>query len=252
MGDFLKRLPAIYKGGEAARLLEAIEKHRLATEQRIDSLKYYWNPDRCPPERLDVILRLLGWTADIELTERQKRKLVKMATPIHRQIGTARGIINALRYLMGVEVSIREYLKIRYYTDGSTFPPGDRNNYSFDVIFPLTARDEDVAVAKKLIEYMMPPNTYYTPIQLLQNSNTKTLAQSVTIKVNKRFGRNPYDPEGFETELPLLLDGSWKLDGTYYLWGYKALPPERKSDARHFVGLTIKDTNGKIVRSVVL
>lgn len=186
------------------------------------------------------------------MTERQKRKLVKMATPIHRQIGTARGIINALRYLMGVEVSVREYLKIRYYTDGSTFPAGDTKNYSFDVIFPLTARDDDVALAKKLIEYMMPPNTYYAPIQLLQFTNTKTLNQSVTIKVNKRFGRNSYDLEGTEVNAPLNLDGSWKMDGSFYLWGDKTLPPERKSEARHFVGLTIKDTNEKIVRSVVL
>lgn len=251
MGDFLKQLPALYKGGENAKLLEAIEKHRAEIEKRIDGLRYYFDPDRCPPEQLDKLLRLKGWNLQLDLTERQKRRLVKMVTTIQDLSGTTRGMINALRYLLGVEVEFREYLKIRWESEQTAFDENDISNYAFDVVFPLTARDDDVALSKQLIEYMMTGNTHYTPIQLLEIQNDKTHQHSVTMNVNKRFTQNKYDPQGYELDdaAELKMDGTWRMDGSLYLYGKKTLPPERKSEARHSVGITIYNASGQVIRS---
>lgn len=247
MSDFLKRIPAIYTGGESEKLLEAIEKHRAEIEKRIDGMRYYFDPDRCPPEQLDKLLRLKGWNLQLDLTERQKRRLVKMVTTIQRMSGTTRGMINALRYLIGVDVQFREYLKMRWESEGTTFPEGDARNYSLDVVFPLSLRPEDLALSKQLIEYMLPPNAYYVPIQLMQISNNKTTTRSVTMKYKRTFAANKYDPQGLDRPSPLKLDGTWKMNGAVYLWGDKSLPPSRKSAAAHSVRVTIKSTSGAIL-----
>lgn len=243
----------MYKGGEARRLLEAIEKHRAETHKRIRNMSFNLDPDTCSPEMLDKLLKLQAWTAKIDLTERQKRKLVKAVSTIHSLGGTAKGIVVALRYILGVEVSVREYLKIRYETDGSTYQEDDERNWTFDVLFPLGLRADDVAVAKVLVEYMMAPNTYYKPAQLLANSNTHTKQANVKIIVKRPVTQDVYDPEGVEgPPATLILDGTWKLNGQYDLWGYKTIHPEKKSKIRHEATLIVKDSAGNTTKEVIL
>lgn len=65
------------------------------------------DPDTTPAQYLDIMLASLGNPfKKVFLTETQKRKLVKLLIPMYRQIGTARGIVNAVRFLTGIEVEI--------------------------------------------------------------------------------------------------------------------------------------------------
>lgn len=69
-------------------------------------LKIY-DPDQAPAIFVELMLRNLGNPFNkVFLTLTQKRKLVKLLMRIYRQKGTARGIINAVRFLTGIIVDI--------------------------------------------------------------------------------------------------------------------------------------------------
>lgn len=65
------------------------------------------DPDTCPSNFVNILLRHLGNPfVNITLTETQKRKLVKFLLPIYKQKGTEVGIVNAIRFLTGLEVDL--------------------------------------------------------------------------------------------------------------------------------------------------
>lgn len=65
------------------------------------------DPDTTPAQYLDLMLKSLGNPfARVYLTELQKRKLVKLLIPMYRQKGIGKGIVNAFRFLTGIEVEI--------------------------------------------------------------------------------------------------------------------------------------------------
>lgn len=66
-----------------------------------------FDPDKAPMPFVELMLLSLGNPfRAIILTDTQKRKLVKLLIPIYRQKGTAIGIINAVRFLLGIEIDI--------------------------------------------------------------------------------------------------------------------------------------------------
>lgn len=273
MTDLLKRLPPLYTQGENGRLVEAIDQHRGQLERRVNEMQDLMDPDRCPAFMLDTHLRLLGWTADVELTERQKRKLIKIVAAIHRQSGTTKGMLNATRYILGQEpLRVIEYLKDRYKETGTVYPPEeDEMNYTFSLVFPMPFRLEDLSMIRDIIEYMKPPNTYYRPIIWKEIENTHTINHSVIMSMRKVFtphifqvnhnprfnvkrkfsrrwyynsmrldgrwnldGSQQLDGEVYET---LTFDGSWNFDGTYDFDGFKE---NGHDDLVHYVNLFIQ------------
>lgn len=62
--------------------------------------------DKAPEDFVDAILCDLGNPFDFDLTLNQKRKLGRLLIAIYKQKGTDPGIINAVRLLLGVEVTI--------------------------------------------------------------------------------------------------------------------------------------------------
>lgn len=66
-----------------------------------------FDPDKAPMPFVELMLISLGNPFKaIILTDSQKRKLVKLLIPIYKQKGTAIGIINAVRFLLGIEIDI--------------------------------------------------------------------------------------------------------------------------------------------------
>jgi len=63
--------------------------------------------DTCPAEYLDAILYGLGNPFDFVLTDVNKRRLCSVLVAIYKQKGTDQGIINALRFFLGAEATIR-------------------------------------------------------------------------------------------------------------------------------------------------
>lgn len=67
------------------------------------------DPDTAPSDFIELMLRHLGNPFyNVNLTLIQKRKLAKFLVPIYRQKGTAAGIINTVRFLTGIELTIED------------------------------------------------------------------------------------------------------------------------------------------------
>ena len=65
--------------------------------------------ERAPESFLDLILQDLGNPFAFDLDELGKRRLASALVEMYREKGTARGIINAIRFFLGVEVEVLPY-----------------------------------------------------------------------------------------------------------------------------------------------
>jgi phage tail-like protein len=73
---------------------------------RVDVFTDIWDYDLCPVEYLDAILYGLGNPFAFVLTDVNKRRLASVLIAIYKQKGTEVGIINALRFFLGVEATV--------------------------------------------------------------------------------------------------------------------------------------------------
>ena len=72
-----------------------------------EKFKTIIDPDTADMQFVDLMLAQLGNPfKNVFLSDTQKRKLVKLLIPIYRQKGTTRGIVNAARFMTGIELEI--------------------------------------------------------------------------------------------------------------------------------------------------
>ena len=64
------------------------------------------DPTCCDPEFLPVIARSRGWPLDVSLPVPLQRKIVANLAAMYRRKGTAPGIVEALRLVLGIEVRV--------------------------------------------------------------------------------------------------------------------------------------------------
>lgn len=75
----------------------------------VDSWAEILDPDRAPEPFLDAMLADLGNPFVIELTLEQKRKLAKVLVRIYQLKGTVPGIVDVVRFFVGIEVTIEVF-----------------------------------------------------------------------------------------------------------------------------------------------
>jgi phage tail-like protein len=105
------------------------------------------DPDTAPESFVDAMLLDLGNPFTFELTVSQKRKLVKLLVAIYKLKGTAKGIIDVVRFFCGIEVTVETFVGLGWIigyhqlsTTGQDAPnpaiigPGRRAIYSFRVL----------------------------------------------------------------------------------------------------------------------
>lgn len=141
----------------------------------VDEWPQVWQIDKAPETFLDVILAELGNPFDFVLTVAEKRKLVGLLTTIYRQKGTAAGIINAVRFFIGIDVTItplnvRENFWLVGFNDLGidTFlapPKGDPAWYSFWIDSPVILTDAERATVLALADYMKPAHEHILGIR---------------------------------------------------------------------------------------
>lgn len=138
----------------------------------IDAWTDIIDPDKAPERFVDAMLVDLGNPFRFDLDLGEKRRLIRILVPIYKQKGTAVGIVNAVRFFLGVEVTINAFASEGWVlgedelgdsgTDGTAIlgPGTSFNLYSFEVVSPvgLTAeqRSQIIAIAR----YMKPGHTH--------------------------------------------------------------------------------------------
>jgi phage tail-like protein len=121
------------------------------------------DPDTAPEPFLSFILADLGNPFDFELTEIDKRRLISVLITLYKQKGTEIGLINAIRFFVGIEVTIDIF---------NEAPPGwrlgvselgvttilapslSRHLYSFNIVSPVAITDEQDTRMRQLTDLM--------------------------------------------------------------------------------------------------
>lgn len=139
--------------GPLRRFLEALDAALEAIHDDIAGLPDVISPVRCPEPFLDKILSSLGWTLPVE--QKVKRELCKTAALVYRQKGTAAGVKNLIRLLVGMECEIVNAVR----------DPASRPSFYTFEIFPITpARDwaaDEKAAVSAIVNYMKPAHTHF-------------------------------------------------------------------------------------------
>jgi phage tail-like protein len=120
---------------------------------------------------LDQMLIGLGnpFSFAAELDADDKRRLIRVLVGIYQLKGTARGIIDAIRFFLGIEVEIVTYLgdpDIWVMGEdelgvGTFLGPGDqRARFSFEIISPVGLTDEQRERIRAIVDLMKPGHTH--------------------------------------------------------------------------------------------
>jgi phage tail-like protein len=124
--------------------------------------------DLAPEAFVDAMLYDLGNPFSFDLSEIDKRRLVHVLVTIYRQKGTAVGIINVIRFFLGLTASISCGLDPPIWILGvselgidTILGPGsswDRYSYVITIMGGATAAQK--VLIEQLAEYMQPAHTH--------------------------------------------------------------------------------------------
>lgn len=143
--------------------------------------------DRARPEFLDAILYDLGDPLGglFDLSTNEKRKLIALLVQIYREKGTCEGIVNAVRFFLGVELNgCTRAWSDNWKLDTGSYPtptgphfelgvdtvlgPGTTEElWSFWVLYPTPASltADQIDKIGKIVDYMKPAGTVYLGIK---------------------------------------------------------------------------------------
>jgi phage tail-like protein len=140
----------------------------------IDRFSDILDPDIAPEPFVDAILFDLGnpFSFDIDLAD--KRRLIRVLVDIYRQKGTGPGIINAVRFFLGLEVTINSLI-----TEGLILGESELDTewilaasgagiYTFEILIleadsPLT--DEQRTRIREIADLMKPAHTHFNIVE---------------------------------------------------------------------------------------
>lgn len=134
----------------------------------IDRLSDTYDPDISPEPFLSGMLCDLGNPfAFAELTVADKRRLISILVPLYKEKGTCIGIINAIRFFVGVEVTCDEYLadclilgESELGFDWELCPADAATRYTFSIVSPVALTDEQRSDILQIVDLMKPAHTH--------------------------------------------------------------------------------------------
>ncbi len=129
----------------------------------VDRWVEIFDADRAPERFVDALLYDLGNPFSfVDLTTTDKRRLALVLVAIYRQKGTADGIINAIRFFLGIEVTLSYPAFDGVWILGSdelgigTYLGSDEagSRYSYRIDSPVILTDEQRTLMRRLATYM--------------------------------------------------------------------------------------------------
>ena len=117
---------------------------------------------------LDQMLIGLGNPFAFDLDAIDKRRLIRVLVTMYQQKGTKIGIINAIRFFVGIEVEITTYNEEGWILgedelgwDTYLAPSTSFALYSFEVTSPVVLTDEQRAQIDSIVDYLKPAHTHH-------------------------------------------------------------------------------------------
>lgn len=158
--------------GDLRRFIRCLQEVTDLLLYDVDQWTQILDPDFAPEAFLDAMLLDLGNPFAFDLSEIDKRRLLRVLMDIYRRKGTAIGIIEVVRFFLGLDISILCYLDEETWELGvhelgwDTFlGPGDPwGRYAFEIISPVVLTDEQRKRITDLANYMKPAHTHLARI----------------------------------------------------------------------------------------
>ena len=128
--------------------------------------------ERAPEAFVDLILRDLGNPFPFELDATGKRRLASVLVEMYRQKGTAKGIQNAIRFFLGIDISAITPFNADTLTLGESelgvdwvLGPSDRfARYAFNVVVARILTDRERQQLRAIVEYLKPAHTHFVDL----------------------------------------------------------------------------------------
>lgn len=152
--------------GDLRRMLWLWQEPATLVLRRVDRWTDILDPDIAPEPYLDAMLAELGNPFRFELGVDDKRRLVRILSRIYRSKGTSTGIVDAIRFFLGLEIDVTypcfRGLRLGRARIGSTLVLGgtERDHYAYDIVAGQALTDEQRARITELAEYMQAANEH--------------------------------------------------------------------------------------------
>ncbi len=126
------------------------------------------DPDIAPEAHLDAMLVDLGNPFDFDLEEIDKRRLLRVLVQVYREKGTIPGIVNVVRFFLGLTITIRNSIGHDKWVLGTSAlgvdmvlgPSRGWDRRGFHIVSPIALTAEQRARVLALATYMKPAGTH--------------------------------------------------------------------------------------------
>ena len=134
----------------------------------VDHFTDILDPDIAPERFLDRMRGELGDPFAFDLSTVDKRRLLNVLVAMYREKGTARGIANAIRFFLGLEVEITAYAGEALFLGesllGEDWVLGPSTSFAalaFEVVSPRVLTTEERRRLRQIVDYLRPAQTHF-------------------------------------------------------------------------------------------
>ncbi|MGN6107484.1 MAG: phage tail protein [Kofleriaceae bacterium] len=154
--------------GDLRRFVSCLQEVTDLLLAEVDRFPDVFDLERAPDAFLDAVLADLGNPFPFELDTPGKRRLAGVLVDMYRLKGTAVGIINAVRFFLGIEISmIRSFAgtalvlgESELGVDWELGPSSSFARYAFDVVVPVVLTSVERRQIRAIVEYLRPAHTH--------------------------------------------------------------------------------------------
>ncbi|HET9621793.1 MAG TPA: phage tail protein [Kofleriaceae bacterium] len=154
--------------GDLQRFLACLQEVTDLLCVEIDHFTDLLDPDLAPDPILDLMLGELGDPFAFDLSVVDKRRLLNVLVAMYREKGTAQGIVNAIRFFLGLDVQITSYAGGALFLGESQLgedwvlgPSTSAAALSFEVVSPRLLTLEERHRLRQIIGYLKPAHTHF-------------------------------------------------------------------------------------------
>jgi phage tail-like protein len=146
----------------------------------VDRFPDIFDFERAPEDFLDCILADLGNPFPFDIDTLARRKLAAILVEMYRQKGTAKGIVNAVRFFLGIEISAISQLNATTLVLGESelgvdwlLGPSERfARYAFNVEVSRVLTDVERRQLRAIVNYIRPAHTHF--VDLIEPTSVPT------------------------------------------------------------------------------
>lgn len=157
--------------GDLRKFIACLQDVATLLLYRVDRYVEIFDYERAPESFVDLILEDLGNPFRFDLTLDEKRRLASVLVYIYLQKGTKPGLINSIRFFLGIEVTVDQYLESGMVLGESLLgfdwelgPRGSFARYAFTVSSPVALTAEQRSRMRRIVNYIKPAHTHFVDL----------------------------------------------------------------------------------------